>query len=1289
MARPTYGPQAQKRARRLLETLLAFANDEFEDCDLLYSKVKINWQTNTQLVVRTQIRYLEMLTGKDPHPGKLSTDQIKESLKRYEDYLEILEDNRASTQGASDWHFTLTLWHRRYDSLSNLQRFEKEWQTRRPLKSKQATAAVEPSASTPSERSPSPIQVKGETQPLSQGKSTRWRGPSVGKSHPTHDWGQAIDVATFYGRTTELATLTQWIKTDRCRLIALLGMGGVGKTALSVKLAEQCQTDFDYLIWRSLRNAPPILELLADLIQVLSGQNATDLPTSLDGRLRQLMHYLQSHRCLLVLDNLESILSGSTVEQPRSGTYRQGYEGYGQLLRDLGESPHQSCLIITSREKPRGVSRWEDKTGGVRSLLLRGLKQSESEAVLHTKGITLSGEQIQILVQQYSGNPLALQIVATTVQELFDGDISQFLAQGSSVFGDISDLLRQQLQRLSVLEQRVMHWLAIYRDWTALADLKEDLLPAAGQRAILEALESLQRRSLIEKREGEFTQQPVVMEYVTTQLIEGFSQALLNKQENGSIDWLNQYALTQAQTYDYIRQAQTQLLLRPVVETLLAQWGHPKRVEQALKNCLSQLKSPNSLFSEPGYAAGNFLKLLHHINADLAGLDCSGLSIWQVYLQEMSLCEVNFANADFRKTVFAQISKRFMSAMFSPDGAQLATGVDQDIMLWEVSRCSPEMTYVGHQGWVHTLAFSPDGKVLASGSSDRTLRLWTVETGQCQKTLRGHEGAVHAVAFSPDGKQLVSGGAEGQLRLWEPSTGKLLKTIAAHKGQIYSVAFTPNGERLLSSGQDGTVRLWNLATETCEKTIETSVHWSLACGLSHDGKRVVTGSDGEAVYLWTLEKPQEPQRLAYEDNVWAAAFSPDDRMVVTASDDRTLRLWDSQTGQCLKTLQAHQNRVWLATFSPDGAKLASCSDDQTLKLWNVATGDCISTLKTYSDAVMAVAVSPDGERLVSGSEDGYVRLWNKATGKVTQTLTAHTNVVGAITFDQTGKRFASGSDDETVRLWDSQTGECLRTFWGHEGWVHEVAFDPLGRYLASSGHDQTVRLWDMRSGECVKTLVGHGHRVKAIAFSPDGKLLASGSDDRTIRLWDAATGECVQVVEAHEGWVVALEFGVTEVGYVLASGSADATVKVWEILAGEEVGEKIEVSCVQTMVGHEGGVRSLSFGPGGDWLASGSTDHVVKQWQVSTGECVQTMAWHDEVVWAVACCSLVGESADGAAGIVSGSGDGTMRLWEVASGDCVRVMRSQRPYEEMNITGATGLSDAQRKTLLALGAIQA
>ena len=248
MARPNYGPQAKQRAKRLFETLIAFANYDLEDADRI--PIRVNWQTEKRLVVQGKVRFLQELTAKDCYAGALTGEQVKEALKRLEDFMAVLEDNRAATQGAEDWHFTLNLWYRRQEMEANLRQFEVEWEQQRPLKSKLATQStadaslVEPEATT-------------DTQPQTS-------------SH--QDWGEALDVSTFYGREEELAQLTRWILHDRCRLITLVGMGGIGKTALSIKLGEQVQGEFIWLIWRSLRNAPPVEELLLDILGVLSDQ---------------------------------------------------------------------------------------------------------------------------------------------------------------------------------------------------------------------------------------------------------------------------------------------------------------------------------------------------------------------------------------------------------------------------------------------------------------------------------------------------------------------------------------------------------------------------------------------------------------------------------------------------------------------------------------------------------------------------------------------------------------------------------------------------------------------------------------------------------------------------------------------------------------------------------------------------------------------------------------------------------------------------------------------------------
>lgn len=350
--------------------------------------------------------------------------------------------------------------------------------------------------------------------PFQEGKLTLDQDTGVNPDKH-QDWGDSLDVSTFHGRTEELATLEQWIVCDRCRLVTLLGMGGVGKTALAVKLAETIQNKFDYLIWRSLRNAPPVAEVVASLIQFLPGQRATSLADTLDSKISQLLERLREHRCLLILDNGESVLrSGS-----RAGHYREGYEGYGQLLRQVSEASHQSCLVLTSREKPRGLAAKEGKSLPVRSFQLTGLTSEEGQEILKATGLCGSENARAVLIECYAGNPLTLKIVSTTIQDLFQGDIVQFLEQGTLVFGDIRDLLDQQFKRLSDLEKQIIHWVATEPEWVLRSGTRA-AMPPISQWALLEALESLHRRSLIESNLVRFTQQPAIIEYITKQLIQ-------------------------------------------------------------------------------------------------------------------------------------------------------------------------------------------------------------------------------------------------------------------------------------------------------------------------------------------------------------------------------------------------------------------------------------------------------------------------------------------------------------------------------------------------------------------------------------------------------------------------------------------------------------------------------------------------------------------------------------------------------------------------------------------------
>ncbi|KAF3888019.1 MULTISPECIES: NB-ARC domain-containing protein [Nostocales] len=440
-------------------------------------------------------------------------------------------------------------------------------------------------------------------------------------AHPRVDWGEAVDVVVFYGRNEELTEFQKWIFDEECRLVALLGMGGLGKTALSVKLAEQLQERFDRIIWRSLRNAPTIDEILVDLIQFLSQSQETEvtLAEDTDGKILRLLEYLRSSRCLLVLDNVETILCGGDsldeTDTIRVGNYLPGYEGYGKLFKQVGEVRHKSCLLITSREKPKEFGALEGNGFPVRSWQLTGLQAAEARKVVQLKGgFVGSDEDWETVIKYYAGNPLALKIVSAAIQEIFDGDISQFvefLKKGLFVFDDLYDLLEHQFNRLSKAEKEIMYWLAIEREPVSLSELQKNIISPLAKQKLPETLRALGQRSLIDKQGIFFTQKPDLMELVTQKFIEHIFEEITNIQ----FSVLHSHFLVKDRAKDQIKEWQTRWILAPLTKKLIERLGSEANLENRLKDILENLKETQSL--ELSYAEENIIHILRYLNENL------------------------------------------------------------------------------------------------------------------------------------------------------------------------------------------------------------------------------------------------------------------------------------------------------------------------------------------------------------------------------------------------------------------------------------------------------------------------------------------------------------------------------------------------------------------------------------------------------------------------------------------------------------------------------------------------
>ena len=1094
------------------------------------------------------------------------------------------------------------------------------------------------------------------------------------------DWGDAPDPDIFYGRLDELDTLKQWIVTEQSRLITVLGMGGIGKTTFVAKIAQDLESDFELLIWRSLRNAPSANQIVTDLIQFLSKQQEADLPDDLDGKMLRLLHYLRNFRCLLVLDNVESILQSGD----RVGEYRPGYEEFGQLFKMIGETSHQSCLLLTSRELPKEVNILAGETSPVRCFRLHGLSTTEGQEIFREKGNFVGSQsQWQTAIASYGGNPLALKIVASAVQDLFDGDIGYFLdfidregSFGSFIFEDIGNLLQQQWERLTSKEKKIMYWLAINREPVSVVALEEDCMGSLFSKELLQGLTALQKRSLIEKTSPGFTQQPVVMEYVVGQLIDEICTEIFSQ----NLFLFRSHALVKAQDPEYVRDTQISLILQPIIERLLDCFSSSQAIADHFRHIVHELKSTPSLERSnqaTGYICGNIINILRQLQIDLSGYDFSYLNVWQANLQGCRLHRVDFTGCDLRNSVFTETLGNILSAAFSPDGKLMATcDTDCQIRLWQVKTGKLLCIFEGHDNWVRSIAFSNNGQILASGSADCTVKIWDIQHNSCLQTLRGHDNEVFSVAFSPNSPILASSSGDHTVKIWDIQNGQCVHTLNEHKEWIRSVAFSPNGQILASGSDDRTVKIWHIQNGKCLKTYRGHQNWVRSVAFNDDGQILASGSSDRTVKIWHIQNDKciETYR-GHRDGIYALTFSPDGQILASGSGDCTVRLWDIHNHQCVKTLQGHQNQIFSVAFNADNQTLICASLDKTVRHWDIHEGKCLKTWLGHTDWSLPVTFSHDDKTIVSGSNDKSVRLWDIKTSKCLRSFSGHRDRILTVAFASflptlvNDGLIASGSIDNTIKIWKNNSCGCLRTLSGHSDWVRSLAFGYQRAILASASADRTIKLWDINNGNCLKTLIGHSEQVYSVAFSPDDRTLISGSTDQTVRLWDVNNGNCLKTFSGHTNRVFSVAFSPQ--ANMIASGSIDRTVKLWNVSNG---------NCLKTLKGHTNWVFSVAFSPDGKILASGSHDRTVRLWDVNTGRYLKSLRGHQRLV------SSIAFSPDGQT-LASGSQDQTIRLWNILTGDCLKIFRAERIYEGMNITGAKGLTNAQKVTLKALGAV--
>lgn len=548
---------------------------------------------------------------------------------------------------------------------------------------------------------------------------------------------------------------------------------------------------------------------------------------------------------------------------------------------------------------------------------------------------------------------------------------------------------------------------------------------------------------------------------------------------------------------------------------------------------------------------------------------------------------------------------------FSPDGKRLACDAHNRVKVWDTETGQLVLTLEGHSNTVTCLTYSPDGQRIASGGGaydwklrkwlHGEVRVWDAASGKQLLHFKDQTETVHGLAFSPDGKRIASGSGKigqkksGEVKIWDAANGEVLVNVKGRNEWVHCLSFSPDGKRLAVSGGDPVAMVWDAADGKPLFALPKHANTVWWVGFSPDGQRIASVGNEGIIKICNTADGKELLNLGHADGSCRASFSPDGKRIASACDGKSLKIWDTRSGQELLSLKGHTNSVWNVAFSPDGGRLASASSDGTVKIWDTIIGQEPSRFGGNSEVTFRMAFDSDGKRVATGGTTAQI--WDTKTGRPMLTVKGNTSQVYDVSFRPDGKRLAGAVYGGRVMVWDCATGKDLLTITQRSMSYGNVCYSPDGKHIAASGGSLSLPvkvvvlgIWDAEKGTEVRMLPGHTEYVSGISYSLDGKQLASTSWDQTAKIWDAASGTTLFTLRGHLGRVSEVCFN--NAGTRVATAGEDRTVRVWDTSNGREL---------LTLQGHTVKVRDVTFTPDGKRLVSADDVGILKAWDASSG----------------------------------------------------------------------------------------